>query len=48
MPLVVERPQAADATTAGLLPFAPNSSRGMTVAASEEKSMGSMSPLYQR
>ena len=43
MPLAVERPKAT--VTGGLLLFAPNSSRGMTVAASDEKSIGTAEPV---
>src|SRR5215218_7325759 len=43
-PLVAERAKA-DVVTGGRLPFAQNSSSGMTVAASDEKSIGSAEPI---
>jgi hypothetical protein len=45
MPLVAERIKADLAVTGELLPLALNSSRDMTVPASDEKSMGSVEPI---
>jgi hypothetical protein len=45
MPLVAERIKADLAVTGELLPLALNSSRDMTVPASDEKSMGPVEPI---